>query len=50
MWGSDWPVLNEVGDYASWLAAAEELTGHLTPAEREQIFGGTASRFYGLDV
>ena len=50
MWGSDWPVLNEVGDYASWLGAAEELTGHLTPAEREQIFGGTASRFYGLDV
>jgi L-fuconolactonase len=50
MWGSDWPVLNEVGYYSSWLAASEELTGHLAPAEREQIFGGTASRFYGLDA
>jgi L-fuconolactonase len=48
MWGSDWPVLNEVGDYESWLAACETLTEHLTPTEREQIFGGTAARFYGI--
>lgn len=48
MWGSDWPVLNEVGDYAGWLAAAETLTKQLTKSEREQIFGGTAANFYGL--
>ena len=48
MWGSDWPVLNEVGDYAGWLAAAETLTKQLTKPEREQIFGGTAANFYGL--
>ncbi|WP_265584046.1 amidohydrolase family protein [Chitinimonas koreensis] len=25
MWGSDWPVLNEVADYAAWCAATEAL-------------------------
>lgn len=48
MWGSDWPVLNEAGDYASWLAACEALTKHLSPSGREAIFGGTAAQFYGL--
>jgi L-fuconolactonase len=48
MWGSDWPALNEVGDYARWLDAAESLTRHLSSAEREMIFGGTASTFYGI--
>jgi L-fuconolactonase len=48
MWGSDWPVLNEVGDYAGWLNAAETLTAHLSSAECEQIFGGTAATFYGI--
>ncbi|HEY5008351.1 MAG TPA: amidohydrolase family protein [Caulobacteraceae bacterium] len=49
MWGSDWPVLNLNGSYAAWIAAAETLLGGLTDAEREAIFGGTASVFYGLD-
>lgn len=48
MFGSDWPVLNEVGNYESWLAACETLTEHLTATEREQIFGGTAAAFYGI--
>ena len=48
MWGSDWPVLNEVGDYAAWLDLAETLTRQLTSSERDAIFGGTASAFYGL--
>jgi L-fuconolactonase len=48
MWGSNWPVLNEVGDYASWLGACETLTRQLAPAERDEVFGGTASNFYGL--
>ena len=48
MWGSDWPVLNEVGDYASWHSACETLTKHLTAEEREQIFGTTAATFYGI--
>ncbi len=48
MWGSDWPVLNDVGDYASWLDLAEALTKQLTSSERDAIFGGTAASFYGL--
>ena len=48
MWGSDWPVLNEVGDYQGWLAACETLTSRLSAAEREHIFGGTAATFYGI--
>lgn len=48
MWGSDWPVLNEAGDYAAWLDAAETLTARLSARERERIFGGTAAEFYRL--
>ena len=30
MWGSDWPVVNEAGGYATWRAAAEALTAQLS--------------------
>ena len=48
MFGSDWPVLTENGDYLGWLAAGEALTSGLTESERVDVFGGTAARFYGL--
>lgn len=48
LWGSDWPVLNLAGSYAGWLAACEQLLGALSAAEREQVFGANAKRFYGL--
>ena len=48
MWGSDWPVLNEVGDYENWLAACETLTSSMGAAECAQVFGGTAAAFYGI--
>lgn len=48
MWGSDWPVLTLAGSYGQWFDAAQALTAALSPAEREQIFGLTAARFYGL--
>ena len=48
MFGSDWPVLTNNGDYTGWLAAAEALTAGLSDAERDELFGGTAARFYGL--
>ncbi len=50
MWGSDWPVLNESGDYASWLGACMSLTAGLSSADREAIFGTTAARFYGVEA
>jgi L-fuconolactonase len=48
MWGSDWPVVNEAGGYAAWRAAAEALTERCSPEERDLIFGGTATAFYGI--
>jgi L-fuconolactonase len=45
MWGSDWPVVNLAGGYASWRAAAEAL---VPAAARASVFGGTASRFYAI--
>jgi len=48
MWGSDWPVLNLAGGYASWLKLARELCGaHDIPA-LESVFSGTAHNFYRL--
>lgn len=48
MWGSDWPVCRLRAEYEGWLAAAEALTAHLPEADRAQVFGGTAARFYRL--
>lgn len=48
MWGSDWPVVNLAGDYAAWLDQACVLTNGLSPAEKAQVFDGTARAFYGL--
>ncbi|QDC08562.1 amidohydrolase [Oceanicola sp. D3] len=49
MWGSDWPVLELVGDYKRWFEAAQMLTRGLSAQERAAVFGGTARRFYGLE-
>jgi L-fuconolactonase len=48
MWGSDWPVLNMAGNYPGWFATAQKLTQTLTSAERDDVFGRTAARFYAL--
>jgi L-fuconolactonase len=46
LWGSDWPVVNLAGGYAKWFAAAEALLADLSPNDKTDIFGGTASRIY----
>ena len=48
MWGSDWPVVNGGGGYDAWREASLSLTAHLPARERENLFGGTAARFYGI--
>ncbi len=48
MWGSDWPFCRLRASYDEWMAAALELTGGLRIAERQEIFAGTARRFYRL--
>lgn len=48
MWGSDWPVCRLEAEYDDWHQVAQGLTEHLSEADRAQIFGGTAQRFYRL--
>ncbi|NUS17050.1 MAG: amidohydrolase family protein [Streptomyces sp.] len=49
MFGSDWPVCLVAGEYGTVVAAARELTAGLSGAEREAVFGGTASFAYRLE-
>nr|WP_299967461.1 amidohydrolase family protein [uncultured Roseobacter sp.] len=48
MWGSDWPVCRLQSEYAGWHNTAQSLTADLSEAARADVFGGTATRFYGL--
>jgi len=48
MFGSDWPVSTLGGDYAQVVDTAKELTADLTDGERDAVFGGTATKIYGL--
>ncbi|MGW0820117.1 amidohydrolase family protein [Streptomyces sp. NPDC002845] len=48
MFGSDWPVCRLAADYAEVVDAARSLTAGLSPAERREVFSGTAVRTYGL--
>ena len=48
MFGSDWPVCVLAGTYTEVFAAARELTNGLSTAERDAVFGGTATRIYAL--
>lgn len=49
MWGSDWPVLTPVADYAAWFAQAQRLMRALDDEARARVFGGTATSFYDLE-
>ena len=48
MFGSDWPVVTTRCPYAAWWSLARQLTAHLPEADRDALFGGTATGFYGL--
>lgn len=50
MWGSDWPVVRLASEYGEWRAASLALLSDLGEAERAQVLGGTAARFYGLET
>jgi L-fuconolactonase len=49
MWGSDWPVLTEAGDYGGWFDQAHRLIQGLGADEQAQVFGLTAASFYGIE-
>jgi L-fuconolactonase len=48
MFGSDWPVALQNTSYEAWLDTVVEATQDLAPRERDDIFGETATRAYGL--
>ncbi|HWF82414.1 MAG TPA: amidohydrolase family protein [Streptosporangiaceae bacterium] len=49
MFGSDWPVCTLAASYAEVVALARDLLGaHLSATEMADVFGGNATRFYGL--
>ncbi|MET9504218.1 amidohydrolase family protein [Streptomyces sp. NPDC006622] len=50
MFGSDWPVCRLTATYAEVGGAAGELMAGLSPAERREVFAGTALRTYGLPL
>ena len=49
MFGSDWPVCLLASSYDGVAAAARDLTAGLSAAERDAVFGGTATRAYRLE-
>ncbi|MFI7678197.1 amidohydrolase family protein [Actinophytocola sp. NPDC049390] len=48
MFGSDWPVCELAATYDEVLAAARAFTDELSPAERSEVFAGTARRAYRI--
>ena len=48
MFGSDWPVCLLAGSWKQVLAAFTQACGPIPSEQREQILGGTATRFYAL--
>ncbi|MFO0422190.1 MAG: amidohydrolase family protein [Planctomycetia bacterium] len=48
MFGSDWPVCLLAGEYTEVVGIVSEFVSPLSIAEQDQIWGGTARRFYGL--
>lgn len=48
MFGSDWPVCLVAAEYAAWLQCVEACAAPLSPDEKVQLFGGTATRVYKL--
>jgi L-fuconolactonase len=48
MFGSDWPVCLVAADYAEVAGIARDCLARLSSSEQDLVWGGTATRFYGL--
>ena len=44
LWGSDWPVLELAGSYATWWQETSTLLQRLSPENQAAVLGGTARR------
>jgi L-fuconolactonase len=49
MFGSDWPVCLLASNYSEVKQLIEGYLRNFSSQEREEIFGGTATKFYGLE-
>lgn len=49
MYGGDWPISTAAGGYDRVFAGLEAALSGLSAADREQVWSGTARRFYRLD-
>ncbi|MGY0539928.1 amidohydrolase family protein [Nocardioides sp. YJ-D4] len=49
MYGGDWPISTTAGGYGRVFAGLREALAGLSSGEREEIYAGSARRFYGLD-
>ena len=50
MFGTDWPVCTLAGSYGQVTDATREILENLSPLAKSDVFGGTATRFYNLDI
>ena len=50
MFGSDWPVCLLAADYAEVAGIVRDFCATLSAVEQAAIWGGTATRFYGLET
>lgn len=48
MFGSDWPVCELAATYDQVYESARAVTSVLSPAEQDEVFGGTATRAYPI--
>lgn len=49
MFGSDWPVCTLAGSYAQVTGLLSDYVQQLSEDEQADVWGGTATRFYGLE-
>ncbi|MDE0593083.1 MAG: amidohydrolase family protein [Dehalococcoidia bacterium] len=50
MFGTDWPVSTLAAEYETVIDTAREILRSLSPTAKADVFGGTATRFYRLDL
>lgn len=48
MIGSDWPVCTLAGGYEQVMELVTDFIARLAPAERQELWGGTAARIYNI--
>lgn len=48
IWASNWPTLLSECTFADWAGVTEHWTKALSDSAKDNIFGNTAKRFYGL--